>query len=152
MKPIIVTITAIIGLIAIIIGGYLAKVTLRYLNSKDYNYKSKSDTTLEQKISKKQKMIVTLIPIGVALLWAILYQIQSDKRLYNFIIFGCISVIINLMFTVIMAYLKRDEFIKELGGYLVATFSILTLIIPFFSYYFMASLICSGFKIPFAFQ
>jgi|GEM_PF-5092648 len=104
-----------------------------------------------KRLSKKQTLTIIFIPIIVALFSVCIYQFNTLHSLKAYIFFGGISVIINLIFTSCITFINREEYLKTYGSSTVAITSILTLIIPFFTYFILLSFIFSGFKFPFAY-
>jgi len=145
MADIILSIT----LIVIFSGFYYM---LYYIATNKYikEYKRSKVSFLGQTFSKKQKIIIIGIPLCTATVFAILYKNISEQKFIDFIKYGLASVVPNLIFIFILFYIYKDKFLKELGGYYsVAIFYILSLIIPFLTYFVLISLLFSGCQIPF---
>ena len=105
---------------------------------------------MDQTFSKKQKLIFVIITFCIALVFVILYYKLSEHKFLNYITYGLISIIANLIYIFIIFYFNKDKFIKALGGtYSIAIVYIFTLIVPFSIYFVIGSLILSGNQIPF---
>jgi uncharacterized membrane protein YfcA len=106
-------VSLITGIIAVI-GIYLGIRLARYIKSWDKK-KTISDGQTDQILLKKRKIlagIVIGIPLGVALFFVILYHIMSDKKFGEFMLYGFISVIVNLILAFIFFYFNKDELLK----------------------------------------
>ncbi len=143
-------ISIIIVVIATTIGGYLGHLLKKYFFGKDYK---KAETPLNQIFSKKLNILIfAVIPIFIAILYVILYQRLPEKMFIDFIIYGFASAISNLIFMFIIFYFFKEEFLTQLGGnYMIAIVYFITLIIPFFIYFVLVSLVFSGWQVPFEF-
>ena len=104
-----------------------------------------------KRLSKKQTLTIIFIPITVALISVCVYQFYTLHSLKEYIFLGGVSVIINLIFTSLVTFINKDEVLKTYGSRTVAITSIVTLIIPFFTYYVLLSFIFSGFQFPFTY-
>jgi chromate transport protein ChrA len=104
-----------------------------------------------KKLSKKQRLLIIFAPITVALVSVGVYRFYTSHALKEYVLFGVVSVIINLIFTSCVVFINKDEFLEVYGNYAVIVASILTLIIPFFTYYVLFSLVFSGFQFPFSY-
>ncbi len=142
----------ILVLVSIIIGFYLSRALSKHIYGKDYNKQKISPISNQLKIfSKTQRMIIIGIPICVALVCAILFRLISNNKISDFIFFGSISVIVNLILIFFLILMYKEKFIKPLGGYSIAITYIFTLLVPFTIYYILLSLILSRFKMPFVY-
>ena len=112
-------------------------------------WKDMSEQSDQKKLSKVQRLLLILIPIGISLIFVIIYQVTTSHALKDYIYFGSISVIVNLAFIFILVFLNIDDFLEAYGGYAGVIIGNLTLIIPFFIYYIMISLVLAGFRFPF---
>jgi F0F1-type ATP synthase assembly protein I len=141
--------TAILVLFAMVIGFYLSRLFKRYTFGKEYQ-ESKAGSALGQALSKKQKQFIIIVPLCISLVFVILYYELSEQSLIDFITYGLISTIPNLILISIFYYINRDKLIRELGGnYLIVNVYLLSLIIPFFIYFVIISLFFFSFQIPF---
>ena len=102
-----------------------------------------------KKLSKKQRLTILFVPITVAVIAVCAYQFSTSHSLKEYVLFGAVSVFINLIFIFSLVFLNKDEFLKAYGNYVVIISSNLTLIIPFSTYYVLLSFIFSGFQFPF---
>jgi hypothetical protein len=107
-----------------------------------------ADTKIES--TQKQSKIFLLISLLFSFVGAIIYKI-FPSTLLNFMVIGLISAFINILFYFSFAYKYKvktgDNFFDNniiliVGG--------LTLVIPYFIFYTLFSLLLSGFKIPFS--
>jgi len=149
--PVVIILSVIIAVIAVIMGMYLGHSSKKFLFGQDYK-KVKAETPLAQIFSREQKIIILIIPFCIALIFVILYHWLSQQKFPDFLLYGFASTIPNLIFIFIMFYFKKKEFVKQsVGNYLIAIVYILTVIIPFFSYFVFISLVFSGCQVPFKF-
>ncbi len=141
----------IIILIINIIYAYIAYRVVKYIKNKYWpDLVLKADSPIDQAFSKKQKLLIIGIPLFIAAFFVILYKNLSEQKFIDFVEYGFASVVPNFIFIFILFYIYKDKFLKELGGnYSVAIVYILTLVIPFFIYFVLISLLFSGWQIPF---
>ncbi len=136
-----------------IIAAYFAYHLVKYIGNKYWTNSivaSRSDAPNKGIISKKHKLIIILVPFGIASIFAIIYLALSEKKFYDFIIYGSISAIVNLIIMFIIFNLYKDVFIQQWGGnYSIAVVYIFTLLIPFFIFFVFVSQLFSGHFIPF---
>ena len=101
--------------------------------------------------TKRRSLVFLFISLLFSLIGAITYK-YFTATLLNFISVGLISASVNILFYFCFAYRYKvktgDEFfdsniILVVGG--------LTLVIPYFIFYTLISLVLSGFQIPFSF-
>ena len=141
--------TAILVLFAMVIGFYLSRLFKRYTFGKEYQ-ESKAGSALGQALSKKQKQFIIIAPLCISLIFVILYFEFSEQNVLDFVKYGLISTLPNLILISLFYYVNRDKLLKGLGGnYLIINVYLLSLIIPFFIYFVIIALIFAGFQIPF---
>jgi hypothetical protein len=146
----VVTLSIIIIVIAVIIGMYLGDFSRKFFVDEEYS-KIKAENPLVQILSKKHKIVILIIPFCVALTFLTLYNWFSRQKFSDFLLYGFASAISNLIIMFIMLYIHKEEFVKISGNDLIAIVYVLTLIIPFFSYFVFISLVFSGCQVPFKF-
>ena len=142
-------VVAIIGLLALLMGFYLSRLAKRKLFDKEFD-KLKDGSFLGQALSKKQKKFIVIAPLSISLVFVILYFELSAQTFVDFVKYGLISIIPNLLVTTVIFYLDIERMLNEVGGsYLIIFVYILSLIIPFFTYFVLIAVLFAGFQVPF---
>ena len=142
-------VVAIIGLLALLMGFYLSRLAKRKLFDKEFGM-LKDGSFLGQALSKKQKKFIVIAPLSISLVFVILYFELSAQTFVDFVKYGLISIIPNLLVTTVIFYLDIERMLNEVGGsYLIIFVYILSLIIPFFTYFVLIAVLFAGFQVPF---
>ena len=106
-------------------------------------------TQIEIEKRKKQNKVILLVFLGVSLLCAIIYKTFSPT-LKNFIMFGLISVVINIGIYFYAAFKSNNQSGDESNDNpLIIVVGGLTLAIPYSVFYIIISVVLSGFGFPF---
>lgn len=101
------------------------------------------------KLSKKHGLVLLFVPITIAIIAVCVYQFSTSHSLKEYVLLGAVSVFANLIFIFSFVFLNKDEYLKKYENYSVMVVTVLTLIIPFFTFYLMFSFLFSGFRFPF---
>ncbi len=103
--------------------------------------------------TKIERLLIIFIPFAVSFIAALSYKAVATNNFNSFISYGLISVLANMIVSFSYIFLinkNRASMIESVGGNsFVAIFCMLTLIIPYSIFYFLAASLVSGFRIPF---
>lgn len=104
-------------------------------------------------MTKRKRLGVIVIPLVVSFVCAIGYRTISNLSFNVYFLWGLTSVLVNTTISFLYAFVnkeRRTEVIKSYyGSYPITIVVLLTLIIPYSTYFILVSIVVSGFKFPF---
>jgi len=95
--------------------------------------------------NKKKGVYRLVVPLGISLLGAVYFKFFPSKEIFIFA--GLVTVLINVIISFYYVFKNRKDFGKLSNNTFVLVIYVLTLLIPYFSFYIIFVYLLNGFQL-----